>query len=183
VPAKINLLPKRDLATTALGKVLKFSLTYGRYIIVITQLVVLGAFFSRFRLDRELTDLYDSVEQKRAIVEALSEFETEIRLIQAKLSQIKSFKQNQDAIRNSLESIKTILPPGNVLTNLGISQDEIVIQGTSEDNQTLAALIRQTGNSDKFSSVKFNQIHKDLDNDLINFSAVLKVKQEINESD
>jgi Tfp pilus assembly protein PilN len=160
VPGQINLLPKKDLADTALGKVLKFSLTYGRYIIVGTQLIVLLAFFSRFKLDRELTDLQESVEQKQTIVESLVEFENEVRLIQDRLATIKTLKSNHDLIRSSLESIKKTLPPGNTLVKLDIGKGVIDIAGISQDEQSIASLINQFSASPLYSSVQFGQIKK-----------------------
>ena len=61
---KINLLSKKDLEEKALGRFLKWSLSFGRYIIVGTEIIVLIAFFSRFKLDRQLTDLHEAINQK-----------------------------------------------------------------------------------------------------------------------
>lgn len=176
--AQINLLPKKELAESALGKLLKFSLTYGRYIIVGTQLIVLLAFFSRFKLDRELTDLQDSVEQKYAIVTSLTEFESEVRLLQERIDQIRELKENHNLIRLSLESIKSILPPGNTLLKLNIGEENITATGVSQNEQSLAFLINQVNSSDLFSSVEFGRINKRKDSGEIDFSVTLKLNNQ-----
>ena len=63
---KINLLEKKDIGL--LDKLTFFSLNYLRYIIVITQLVVIGVFFYRFQIDQKIIDLKEGVEQKKEIV-------------------------------------------------------------------------------------------------------------------
>ena len=64
---KINLLEKKEL--NLLDKLTFFCLNYLRYIIVITQLVVIGVFFYRFQIDQRIIDLKEGVEQKKEIVQ------------------------------------------------------------------------------------------------------------------
>ena len=62
-PLSINLMPGRE---TSFGeKFLNWSLTFGRYIIIGTEIIVLVAFFSRFKLDRDFIDLHDQVKEKQ----------------------------------------------------------------------------------------------------------------------
>ncbi|MDO8741626.1 MAG: hypothetical protein Q7J11_00595, partial [Candidatus Roizmanbacteria bacterium] len=58
---KINLLEKKE--TSLLDKLTFFGLNYLRYIIVITQLVVIGVFFYRFQIDQSIIDLKEGVNQ------------------------------------------------------------------------------------------------------------------------
>ncbi|HCS79450.1 TPA: hypothetical protein DIV55_06990, partial [Patescibacteria group bacterium] len=68
-PAKpINLLTRKDFDASLVGRILRWSLIYGRYIIVSTEIIVLLAFIYRFSLDRQITDLNEEIEQKSAIV-------------------------------------------------------------------------------------------------------------------
>ena len=92
----INLLIKDDLSKSFYGQLLSWVLTYGRYIIIITQIIVLSVFFLRFKLDRENTDLEESVSQKRAIIESITDLEKDIRVIQGKLSNVGQITTNQD---------------------------------------------------------------------------------------
>src|SRR3989338_3791905 len=49
-------------------KLLFFLLHYFRYIIVITQIVVIGVFFYRFRVDQKIIDLKESFRSKQQIL-------------------------------------------------------------------------------------------------------------------
>jgi len=69
----INLIVKEDLGEALSSQILSWALTYGRYIIIITQIVVLSVFFLRFKLDRDHTDLKEAVTQKQALLESISD--------------------------------------------------------------------------------------------------------------
>jgi hypothetical protein len=47
----INFLPEDELEKSPIGRFLKWALKAGRYIIVLTELIVVVVFISRFRLD------------------------------------------------------------------------------------------------------------------------------------
>ncbi|PJB87766.1 hypothetical protein CO083_05355, partial [Candidatus Roizmanbacteria bacterium CG_4_9_14_0_8_um_filter_34_12] len=60
---KINLLLPKE--KNWLDKVIYFGLNYLRYILVITQTVIIMVFFYRFKIDQEIVDLKDAVKQKQ----------------------------------------------------------------------------------------------------------------------
>jgi hypothetical protein len=61
---EVNLLPKDPFLSTSLGKLLQWSLTVGRYLVIFTELIVVSSFAARFSLDRQVTDLNASILQK-----------------------------------------------------------------------------------------------------------------------
>ena len=61
---RINLLGSQDLEHTPWGRIVAWATTYGRYIMITTEIIVLLAFISRFSLDRKNTDLTEEVTQK-----------------------------------------------------------------------------------------------------------------------
>ena len=168
--AQINLLPKKGFANSALGSILEFFSTYGRYIIVGTQLIVLIAFFSRFKLDRELTDLRDAVDQKKAIITDLQIFESEVRLLQQRLKNIRDLKQGHDFVRDTLLVVKTVLPPGTVLEDLNIQAYSFGVDGISQDQQAFADLIITLRKSEELDNILFSNISKSADSEIIEFS-------------
>ena len=56
-PVPINLLPKTEFELSFWGRFIKWALSTGRYIIILTELVVIIAFMSRFKLDRDASDV------------------------------------------------------------------------------------------------------------------------------
>jgi len=76
MPAKqisINLIGEEEMEHTPVGRIVTWAITYGRYIMIGTEIVVLLAFISRFSLDRKLTDLKDEISQKQELIEANTE--------------------------------------------------------------------------------------------------------------
>lgn len=178
MPARqINLLPKQELEETLYGKLLKFFLTYGRYIIVCTQLIVLLAFFSRFKLDREYTDLQDSIEGKREIIkyQLISNFEAEMQSIQARLIAIKKFKQNHTLLKKTLTTLQRVIPPGTVLKSLRFKPKEVAFTGVSENEESLAALLNSVHSAKELRNVTINKINKQAQSGKIDFSLVVEI--------
>ena len=94
----INLVVTKVKEESLSAQFLAWALTYGRYIIIIIQIVVLSVFFMRFRLDRDRTDLKESVGQKEALIESISEVDAEVRRVQKSLGDIKSVTGNYDYV-------------------------------------------------------------------------------------
>lgn len=151
---KVNLLSVEELEEKALGKLLKWSLTFGRYIIVGTEIIVLTAFFSRFKLDRQLTDLHEQISQKEAIVKFNLEFEKEVREIQKQLSEIKNIEQNHDLSLKLLSFLGGNTPKEVVLKSLSLSsQEKITLSGVSPSTSSFVDFLARIRTSDKFSQV------------------------------
>ena len=107
MPAEIliNLIGQEDLSHTPQGRIVQWAMTYGRYIMILTEIVVLGAFISRFTLDRKLTDLKEEIAQKQAIIEANAELETQIRTAQTQIDQVKKLIDGQAQPKDTLNLV------------------------------------------------------------------------------
>ncbi|EKD87411.1 MAG: hypothetical protein ACD_36C00092G0004 [uncultured bacterium] len=127
MPAKtsptINLLGEGDLEHSPWGRILTWATTYGRYIMITTEIIVLLAFISRFSLDRKLTDLNEEIAQKQAIIEANSDFESEFRNLQERMVMIKTLLNSQGVLRDVLEELQRLLPPGVYFETLALNND------------------------------------------------------------
>ena len=86
---KINLLPVDPFEQGFWGRFLKWGLSVGRYIVIATELVVILAFLSRFKLDRDLSDLNETIAEKQAVLAAYSTLEADYRELAGRLDLIK----------------------------------------------------------------------------------------------
>lgn len=130
----INLLGQEDLAHTPQGRIINWALTYGRYIMIGTEIVVLLAFISRFSLDRKLTDLKEEIDQKQAILTANASLEQDIRNVQDQIAKIKIITADQAKPVNTFMLINTLLPDDTYLNSLEITSDKFsteVVAGTT----------------------------------------------------
>lgn len=157
---KINLLSKEALEEKALGKFLRWSLTFGRYIIVGTEIIVLLAFFSRFKLDSQLTDLHEEISQKEAIVKFNSDFEKEARIIQQQLKEVKGLEESHDLGVKLLNYFEKTTPKDVAFDRLSLSQEKISLSGASVTTSSFINLLAQFRNSGKFSQVVLESLSK-----------------------
>jgi hypothetical protein len=136
----INLLPKSDFDVSLWGRILKWSLTTGRYIIILTELVVIVAFLSRFKLDKDLSDLNEQLTSKKSILDATYNTELTFRGTQTRLLEAKSFLDKQKDTSALLDHITDKIPEGLALTSLAADWDkrEVVLSGKATSQQPLA---------------------------------------------
>lgn len=169
----INLLIKEDLEHSPWGRLLTWSTTYGRYIMITTEIVVLLAFISRFSLDRKLTDLKEEIKQKQAIIEANSSFEAQFRFLQSRMKTVKSLVSNQAYPRDVLEAVQKMLPPDVYLETLTITDADISAKATAGTTGGFSQFLANMSNSSLFSGVEIGEVKR---NPLIGIAFQLTAK-------
>lgn len=85
----INLLTQDEFSSSQTGKILLWALSVGRYIVVVTELIVIMSFLSRFKLDRDLTDLNEAIERQKAIIQSYGNLENQFKQTQNQLQFIR----------------------------------------------------------------------------------------------
>ncbi len=158
---QINLFPRKSFNQTFVGRFLQWALTYGRYIIIGTEIVVLLAFVSRFKLDRDLNDLREEIEQKQAIILVNRDFENEIRSIQNHLSQISAIKTDQTFAILLLRHIETITPADVSFEFLSVSNNSMILTAKSTSAEGLTLFINNLKQSPFFADVKVNNLKQE----------------------
>ncbi len=134
----INLLNVDTNTNSPFNRIMIWITTYGRYIMITTELIVLLAFASRFSLDRKLSDLKENITQKQEILEVNIDLENEIRRTQDKISSIKFFLRDQHISIDTLILIYTLLPAGTYLETLNIDNNKLTanVAANSSDSFT-----------------------------------------------
>lgn len=168
MPAKkksvnINLIIKDQFGTSYYEQLLSWTLTYGRYIVIIVQIVVLSVFFMRFKLDRDHTDLKEAITQKQAIVESIAGLETEVRRVQNKLSDIAQIAKKQKTIPNILYFLQDNMPASTTLSNLSASSIKISFVATSKDLYEFSFLLNRLQQDKKFTEVSLEDVKRRID--------------------
>lgn len=164
MPAKtisINLLGDSDMEHTPLGRIVGWAVTYGRYIMIGTEIVVLLAFISRFSLDRKLTDLKEEVSQKQDIIEANLAFEKDIRELQDTLGKIKVLINQPVNPLSAVTLFQTILPQGVYLKSYDLNKNILSIQATAGSTDAFAQFMRNLQSSKYLTAVDIGDINRD----------------------
>lgn len=156
----INFIEKKSGDESFSSQMLSWVFTYGRYIIIITQIVVLSVFFLRFRLDRDHADLKESVAQKQAILESVSDLETEIRRLQAKIANIKTTATNQDLPVKLLRFLQDNTPTDTSYSTISLSDNTVVFTATSGSLRSFSALLKKLQQDNRFTEVILEDIQR-----------------------
>jgi Tfp pilus assembly protein PilN len=154
---EFNLVPHDPFYDTILGKVMVWALKVGRYIVIFTELVVIVSFASRFKLDRDLTDLNSSIAQKTAIIKSYADTENRVRSIQKK-SELVSKQLKDQASVSLIELVINKIPFDVKLTRLGYKPEEIQLIGQAKSSTSLASLVTTLQREPTFLGLTIDQV-------------------------
>ena len=161
----INLLPQEEFEASITGRVLHWAMTTFRYIVIVTEMIVMGAFLSRFWLDAQNSDLNDLIDIKAAQIETQSEFEKEFRNTQVRLNIFQAL--NKEKRTSELMSmITTQIPDGVRLQSLSFTNQDnsAQIKGISGTEVGIAQFIANLKSNKAFKKIELNQIGSSEDN-------------------
>lgn len=153
----INLLPGEK---QELGKFLTWILTYGRYIIIGTEIVVLLAFLSRFKFDRDLTDLHQSIAQKQAVVLAAYDLEQQARTLQNQLSIIKKLEKQRGLSQKILSVFEKLIPGDVVLSDFFLDTTKINLTAVARSNDGFTTFLNNLSASPYFGDISLDDVGK-----------------------
>jgi Fimbrial assembly protein (PilN) len=157
----INLLGDSDMDHTPIGRIVGWAVTYGRYIMIGTEIVVLLAFISRFSLDRKLTDLKEEVTQKQDIIEANISFEKDIRDLQDKLGKIKVLIDQPVNPLLAVSIFQTILPQGVYLKAYDLNKNVLTVQAIAGSTEAFSEFMKNLQSSTYLSAIDIGDISRD----------------------
>lgn len=153
----INLYPEDPFYDSIFGKILKWSVSVGRHIVIVTELVVIGSFLSRFVLDRQLSDLNREIVQKQAVAESYGSLDEDFRALQRKSSDITSILEEQGQYE-VLESLNRLTPPEIRFEQVGYGNNTLSVQGISLSNQALSQFVDGLRRDPMFLTVSIGNI-------------------------
>jgi Tfp pilus assembly protein PilN len=163
----INLLPQEEFAASTFGRVLTWLVSSFRIIVILTELIVLASFFSRFWLDAKNTDLTEEINQKRVVIESFSDFENEFRKTQQRLKIFTDLTDNKILAADLVVKIASYLPPEISLKNLSFIEGEIKLTGTSPSETSIAQLLTNLESDNQFQEISLAQVETDKENELM----------------
>jgi len=124
-----------------LGKFLKWSLTTGRVLLVLTEFVVILAFGSRFYFDKRLNDLIEEIGAKQAVVDSYAEIEKTTRDILTRQAVVSSYLTNNLRISDRINQIKRATPQDVTFDDIAVDGNGLSLSGTTNSESGLANLI------------------------------------------
>lgn len=165
---KINLLLPKE--KNWLDKVIYFGLNYLRYILVITQTVIILVFFYRFKVDQEIVDLKDAVKQKQEIITVSKPLLVEASKLIRVLDNSQIIIDDQIHFQNLFSYYIKSFPKQITLKKLSINQNGIDFEGVTNDIKILYQYQNKMQKEGKFKKINLKQIKRIENGFLISFS-------------
>lgn len=155
----INLIEEDKLLTRPGGRFVSWSLSYGRVILVLTELVVICALIARFWLYDTIADLSERVDAKVDIINDSSEFEEQFRSLTERIATISSII-SATTPKNVFDATRALIPEGIAVDNLTVTQVDVSFTGSAVSEKPLATLTNNFKNSSLFTDVSVDKFNK-----------------------
>lgn len=161
---KLNLINSQGTIEKIHIRFLKWLLNYGRFIVVAVEIIVLGTFLARFKLDADLANLKDSINKQVPYIESLASTEAIIRQTQFRLSSFESLSQTSNSFTNTLISISSQTPSSIKLSNVSINRSQnkgplqFKLSGEAQNNSSVNAFLKGLREQPSFKNVALTNI-------------------------
>ncbi|OGM09843.1 hypothetical protein A2W13_01520 [Candidatus Woesebacteria bacterium RBG_16_36_11] len=176
--SQINLLPKDKFAGSPLGRILKWLLSTFRIMVIVVEMVVMLAFFSRFWLDARNSDLNDEIKQKSAQISAFATFEKQYKTIQERLKIFQALAGGEKYFSGNLNLITSYLPADVVISSFSATGNQVTIAGVSPFEQSISQFIVNLESDKDIESVTLTQVDAgEKYEGLIGFGLVINMKK------
>lgn len=166
---KINLLPKEDFSASTVGRVLAWVLSTFRIIVIVTEILVMLAFLSRFWLDAQNTDLTELIKQKQAVLAASLPFENQFKDTQARLNIFSEFSANEGQAASLISVVSSRLPSDVVLDSIAVSEEGVVFSGVSTNERSIQQLIVNLYEEESIDEVTLQEVSVSEEGQLLKF--------------
>lgn len=160
---QINLLPQDDFQSSTFGRILKWALSSFRVMVIVTELIVMSAFLSRFWLDAKNSDLNEELNISKAQIVAYKDVETEFRLYQKKLNITKNlYLQTKDS--TLINEIVDNMPDDLVASSIQKNPDDIQIKAIGFSERSVAQFLVNLEKLKSLTDVSLSQVASSVDN-------------------
>lgn len=141
-------------------KVLSFFLDYIRYILVITQLIVIGVFFYRFSIDQNIIDFKDSIRSRQEIIKETKPLVQEIEKTDFQLKEIKKIVSLQGAYEEMIEYAFSEFPASITLSKLSVENNAMSFDGFSQNARDLQSFYAKLKQGKRFETTQLENVKR-----------------------
>lgn len=174
-----NLLYPQGIPQKLPVRFLKWLISYGRFIVVVIEIIVLACFAMRFKLDAELADLKERINSQVPYLESLSLDEALIKQTQIRLTNIQKTYAFSPVWSKTLTEVSYQMPIGVKLTSLNLERAtqngvNFKISAQTPSNDDLALFLTNLKRNSFFSEVNLTSISVDQGSIIFTISGATK---------
>ena len=170
---KINLLPPSEFESSFWGRFLEWAITTGRYIVIITELIVVMAFLSRFKLDTDLSTLNSEIKSKKNVLDEMIPREEQFKTWQSRTKAAGQIIDGVGKQGETLALIATKIPEEVKFSTLIVSENNASITGGAMDENSLGVFLMRLTKEPKWRSIDLTGLSQDKQKGLL-FSLSIK---------
>jgi len=178
----VNLVPRSGFEDTTAGRVLKWTLSTFRMLVIFVELVVIAGFITRFWLDVEHSDLNDEIKQKTQLIESYNSLETNFKKAQAKLLLFKAMDDQDNRNSDLIAALTTKIPNGANLSQFKRDAGSMEISIESVSEQAMAQLISNLEASQDFTDMKLIRVQSQEGNPYVIYTLQKNIVVETDDS-
>jgi len=180
VPEDINLLVKKPIEAYPFSKkFLWWATGIGRAIIIGTEIVVLAVFGARFKLDYEISNLAEKIENKQAIVASFADFEAKFRVAQDRLNLAQQILASDVAFTKGIDFLTSKVPQGVSFYDFSLKKDHLAISALSQGGHDFSKLLAVLVDEERIESVALTSAHLDPEEGVYEFTLDLGIAADV----
>lgn len=161
-----------------IDRFITWAITIGRVIVILTEVIALGAFLYRFSLDRELIDIHSKIKQEQTVVSYLKDSEETFRSVQNRISLAANFGVAAKDEIKLLSDVVSFKPIGMVFNSIAVQEDRIRISANTNLVSSLSEFVKQLRSYPKVKSVIVEKIENRPSSGSITVSITALLKEE-----
>ncbi len=160
----LNLLYPQEAQQKFLVRFVRWLISYGRFIVVFVEIIVLACFAMRFKLDADLATLKEEIKERVPYLESLKSDEAIIKLTQQRISLIGSSYAASLTWQSTLEKIAQQTPKEVKLSGIGMEKSPLgtglsfKISGQTPSNNMLALFLAGLKEESEFKDINLANI-------------------------
>ncbi len=170
---KLNLLHPNEIPPSLPTRFLRWVVSYGRYIVIFTEIIVVSAFVYRFKLDYDLDTLKTSINKDVPFIEGLISDEARITQAQIKLKTIGTTYNSAPNWKRIFNNLSTEIPTSVRINSLNLDNSDsaaeyisIKFVGQTNSVNDLGFFIRKLRD---LKDAQGNKLFKDIVLDSLNY--------------
>lgn len=171
----INLLPQKG--ESFVTQFLNWTLTIGRLLIILVEIVALGTFLYRFDLDMKIVDLHDKIKGQSTIVAAFENNEKNFRDIQDRLALVKRYDEIGATTATIFKDVTTLGQGKITFRNLTVSAENIKIEAQAPSSAVLSQFVSSLKTHPSVTSVIVDKVDNSTVNSLVTVTLTATLKE------
>jgi hypothetical protein len=148
----------KDKQTSLFDKFINWTLTVGRLIVIVTEVVAIIVFVYRFSLDERITDLHSAIKQKQNIVSALKNDENKYRNLQDRIAIAATSSTQAVKSSQTIADVVSLIPNRIEINNLTLNKDRVKININVASVSSLAEFVDSLKSYPNIKSISIDNI-------------------------